>query len=242
MKLDILAIAAHPDDVELSCSGTLMMEKAAGKKVGVVDLTAGELGTRGTNETRQEEAAAASLIMELDARENLGLADGFFQNDKADQLRVIAAIRKYRPEIVLCNAPADRHPDHGRAAVLVRDAAWLSGLRKIHTISNHAAQEPWRPKYVFNFIQDRYLEPGFVFDITAVMEKKIAAIRAFKTQFDTQPDNEPQTYISTPAFLQSVIDRAAMMGKMIGVSYAEGFISEKMVGIRSFDAFIQNIT
>lgn len=238
----ILAIAAHPDDVELSCAGTLMTEKQKGNRVGIIDLTQGELGTRGTNETRLQEAAESLAIMGLDFRENLGLADGFFQNSRQDQLEVIKVIRKYRPEIVLTNAPSDRHPDHGRAAQLIRDASWLSGLRKIETELNGLAQQPWRPKYVFNFVQDRYLEPDFVYDITPVMEQKIAAIKAFKTQFNTLPDDEPQTYISTPAFLQSVIDRARMLGKMIGVPYAEGFISEKTIGIGSFEAIIQHHT
>ena len=237
-----MAIAAHPDDVELGCSGTLMMEKAAGANIVIVDLTQGELGTRGTNETRAQEAAAAAQIMNLDARENLGLPDGFFQNTQAHQLAVVQAIRKYRPQIILTNAPADRHPDHGRASQLVRDAAWLSGLRKIETTDMGLLQEPHKATYVLNFIQDRYLQPHFVFDISPVMVRKIAAIRAFKTQFDTLPDHEPQTYISTPAFLESIIERAKMLGKMIGVPYAEGFISEKMIGLNSFNALIQNIT
>ena len=242
MKIDVLAIAAHPDDVELGCSGVLLMEKKNGKKIGVVDLTRGELGTRGTAETRLAESEASSEIMELDARENLELADAFFQNDPASQLKVIAAIRKYRPEIILTNAPSDRHPDHGRASKLVEDSAFYAGLRKIETFEDGVAQEAWRPKYVFHFIQDRFIQPGFVFDITAVMEKKIESIKAFKSQFDTVKDNEPQTYISTPAFLESIIYRAKMLGKMIGVEYAEGFVTEKMVGINDFSAFLQQVT
>jgi len=238
----ILAIAAHPDDVELSCAGTLMMEKMQGKKAAIVDLTRGELGTRGTNETRMQEANDALAVMGLDCREHLELADGFFPNVKSSQLAVIRAIRKYQPGIILPNAPSDRHPDHGRAALLVKDAAWLSGLRKIETEINGAPQQPWKPAYVFHFIQDRYLQPSFVYDITPVMDKKIEAIKAFKTQFDTRPDNEPQTYISTPEFLQGIIDRARMFGKIIGVPYAEGFITEKLVGISSFSSLIQNIT
>jgi bacillithiol biosynthesis deacetylase BshB1 len=239
----VLAIAAHPDDVELCCAGTLMMEKMHGKQTAIVDLTQGELGTRGTNETRLKEATDSLEIMGLDARENLKLPDGFFQNSQEHQLEVIKAIRKYRPDILLTNAPSDRHPDHGRAASLVKDAAFLSGLRKVETVGeNGQPQEPWRPKYVFHFVQDRFLQPSFVFDITPVMEKKIEAIKAFKTQFNTRPDGEPQTYISTPEFLQSIIDRARMFGKMIGVPYAEGFITEKMIGVESFDAFIQKIT
>lgn len=242
MKLDILAIAAHPDDVELSCAGTLMMEKARGKRVGIADLTRGELGTRGTPQTRAQEAADALAVMGLDVRVNLELPDGFFENTRTSQLEVIKAIRRFQPSIVLTNAPSDRHPDHGRAAQLVKDAAWLSGLRKIETEWEGQLQAAWRPTYVFHFIQDRWLEPDFVFDISPVMEQKLSAIRAFKTQFDTQPDDEPQTYISTPGFLQSIIDRGRMTGKLIGVAYAEGFISEKKLGVRNFDAFIQHVT
>jgi N-acetylglucosamine malate deacetylase 1 len=243
MKLDILAIAAHPDDVELSCAGTLMMEKMQGKKAGIVDLTLGELGTRGTPQSRLQEAADALTVMGLDVRENLELPDGFFRNDKEHQLKVISAIRKFQPAIILTNAPSDRHPDHGRAAQLVKESAWLSGLRKIETTTaDGQPQEPWRPTYVFHFLQDRYLEPDFVFDISPVMEQKVQAIRAFKTQFDTRPDGEPQTYISTPEFLNSVIERCKMMGKTIGVPYAEGFISEKKLGISTFNSFIQNVT
>lgn len=242
MKIDVLAIAAHPDDVELGCSGVLLMEKMNGKKIGVVDLTQGELGTRGTPETRLAESEASSKIMQLDARENIGLPDAFFQNDQASQLKVIAAIRKYQPQIVLTNASSDRHPDHGRAAKLVADSAFYAGLRKIETFENGIAQAAWRPKYVFHFIQDRFLQPDFVYDISAVMDQKIESIRAFKSQFDTIKDDEPQTYISTPAFLDSIIYRAKMLGKMIGVAYAEGFITEKMVGINNFDTFIQQVT
>ncbi len=244
MKLDILAFAVHPDDAELSCSGTLLTEKKNGKKTGVIDLTQGELGTRGTAETRKQEAAASAKILGLDVRENLAMADGFFQNDEINQRKIISAIRKYRPEIVLCNAPEDRHPDHGRSAQLVVDAAFLSGLRKIETTDNGTQQEAWRPKYVFHYIQDKFLQPDFVIDITDVMEKKIESIKAFGTQFynPNGTDNEPQTYISTPDFLDSVIYRSKMMGKMIGVPYAEGFISKKMIGFRSFDALISNVT
>lgn len=238
----ILAIAAHPDDVELSCAGILMMEKSFGKKVAIVDLTRGELGTRGTEETRKQEAIDASKVMGIEQRENLGLPDGFFMNDKESRIAVIRMIRKYRPDIVLANAPSDRHPDHGRAAELVRDAAFLSGLRRIETELDGKIQEPWKPSYVFHFIQDRYLQPAFLYDISPVMERKVEAIKAFKTQFNAQPDHEPQTYISKPQFLQSIIDRAALFGKMIGVPYAEGLLTDKAIGISSFASLIQNIT
>jgi len=242
MKLDLLAFGAHPDDVELSCSGVLLTEKALGKKTGVVDLTEGELGTRGTVETRRAEAAAAAAILGLDARENLGLPDGFFVNDKEHQLAIIRAIRKYQPEIIICNAPEDRHPDHGRAAALMYDATFLSGLSKIETVDDGQAQLPWRAKYVFNYIQDRYLNPDFVVDISSVMDKKIASIKAYGTQFYNPELGGPQTYISTPDFIESVVYRAKMFGKMIGVEYAEGFISKKMIGISNLDDIIQRAT
>ncbi|HMH20720.1 MAG TPA: bacillithiol biosynthesis deacetylase BshB1 [Puia sp.] len=242
MKLDILAIAVHPDDMELGCSGTLLMEKMNGKKTGVVDLTRGELGTRGTPELRLEEAARAAALLRLDARENLGMADGFFRNDEAHQRQLIQAIRKYRPEIVLANALADRHPDHGRAGHLITESCFLSGLRKIATVgADGQPQEHWRPKYVFHFIQDRYADPSFVYDITPVFEKKLESIRAYSSQFHSAQygKEEPQTYISSPEFLSAIIGRHQMFGKMIGVPYAEGFITEKMIGIRDFDSLVR---
>ncbi len=242
MKLDLLVFAVHPDDAELSCGGILLNEKKNGKTTGVVDLTQGELGTRGTIETRKAEAAAAAKILQLDVRENLQMADGFFTNDEAHQRKVISTIRKYQPEIIFCNAPSDRHPDHGRSAQLVENAAFLSGLVKIETQLDGELQKPWRPKYVFNYIQDKYLTPNFVIDISAVMDQKLVAIRAYGTQFDSPSLNEPQTYISTPDFLESIIYRAKMLGKMIGVKYGEGFISSKMIGLSNFDCFIKENT
>lgn len=242
MKLDVLAFGVHPDDVELSCSGTLLVEKGNGKRTGIIDLTEGELGTRGSAEIRYREAADAAMILGVDIRENLQLADGFFKNDESHQLKVIRVIRKYKPEIVICNAPEDRHPDHGRSAELVSDASFLSGLSKIETIDNGLVQEPWRPAYVLHYIQDRYLKPDFVIDISAVFEKKLEAIKAYKTQFYNPELNEPETYISTPDFLESVIYRYKMFGKMIGVKFAEGFISDKTIGIRNFDALIKENT
>jgi N-acetylglucosamine malate deacetylase 1 len=243
MKLDILAFGVHPDDVELSCAGTLMVEINNGKKVGVVDLTQGELGTRGTMETRYAEAANAAQLMGLRIRENLKMADGFFANDEAHQRKIISVLRKYQPEIVLCNAVEDRHPDHGRSSRLIVDACFLSGLRKIETQIEGEAQTAWRPKYVFHYIQDRFMQPDFVIDITAVHAKKIEAIQCYTTQFNSNTQsNEPQTYISTPDFLDSVIYRSKMMGKMIGVTYAEGFVSKKKIGFSGFDAFIKRDT
>src|ERR1700761_5527285 len=197
-KLDILAVAVHPDDVELGCAGTLLMEKRNGKRTGVVDLTRGELGTRGTPELRTHEAAKAAALLQLDVRENLGMADGFFRNDEAHQRLLIRAIRKYRPEIVLSNALEDRHPDHGRAGHLIRDACFLSGLRKVETTDETGTpQEQWRPKYIFHYIQDRYMEPSFVYDISPVMEVKLGSIRAYSSQFYSSGYKEdgPQTYI-----------------------------------------------
>ncbi|MBY0478489.1 MAG: bacillithiol biosynthesis deacetylase BshB1 [Chitinophagaceae bacterium] len=242
MKLDILAFGVHPDDVELSCAGTLMVEIANGKKIGVIDLTRGELGTRGTAETRKEEARLAAEIMGVHVRENLGMRDGFFKNDEEHQMQVIKKLRQYRPEIVICNALVDRHPDHGRSSKLVADACFLAGLRKIETSVEEIQQEAWRPKYVFHYIQDRYAEPDFVFDITSVFERKLESIKAYSTQFHNPDLNEPQTYISTPAYFETIISRHKMLGKRIGVEYGEGFITEKRIGIRSFDAFIQVTT
>lgn len=239
MKLDILAFGVHPDDIELGCSGTLLVEKLNGKKTGIVDLTRGELGTRGSADIRDKEAAAAAKILQLDARENLGFADVFFKNDEEHQRRVIAIIRKYRPEIVLCNAPEDRHPDHGRSAQLVEDAGFLSGLRKIETVDEKGQpQEAWRPKYIFNYIQDRYLQPDFVIDISAVIDNKVESIKAYATQFYNPALKEPETYISTPDFLDSVLYRSKMLGKMIGVKHAEGFISKKTIGLENFNNLI----
>jgi bacillithiol biosynthesis deacetylase BshB1 len=242
MKADILAFGVHPDDVELGCSGTLIATVAQGKKVAVVDLTRGELGTRGTVEIRSVEAANAAKAMSLHARENLQMADGFFQNDESNVRKVITAIRKYQPEIVLCNAPDDRHPDHGRSSRLVADAAFLSGLRKIETSYNGEAQKEWRPSYVFHYIQDRYLKPDFLFDISDHFEQKIKAILCYTTQFNTTDTSEPETYISNPDFLDVIKARALMFGKRIGVKYAEGYLTTKMVGVKSFDAFIQKVT
>jgi bacillithiol biosynthesis deacetylase BshB1 len=242
MKLDILAFGVHPDDVELGCSGTLLAALAEGKKAGIIDLTRGELGTRGTVETRKEEAMKAAAILGVQVRENLGMADGFFQNDETNLRKVITVLRKYRPEIILANAFEDRHPDHGRSAKLVADAAFLSGLRKIETTDNGQLQDIWKPSYVFHYIQDRFIQPSFVVDISAYMDQKMESVLAYSTQFFNPNLNEPQTYISSSQFLETVKARALMMGKRIGVAYAEGFYTEKTVGVTSFDAFIQNPT
>jgi len=242
MKIDVLAFGAHPDDIELSCAGLLLVEKMRGKTIGVVDLTAGELGSRGTKHTRMEEAAASEKILGLDLRINLGFEDGFFQNDKASQLKIIEVIRKYQPDIVLCNAVSDHHPDHGKGAKLVEDAAFLSGLLKIETFYLGIQQAAWRPTYVFNYIQDRHLEPDFVVDISDVFETKMASIKAYKTQFFNSNIEAPQTYISTPEFLNLVTYNSQLLGKRIGVKYAEGYQSKKTIGIKNLDSIIQHNT
>ena len=241
-KLDLLAIGVHPDDVELGCSGTLLVALSEGKKVGIIDLTRGELGTRGSAEIRKTEAANAAEVLGIAIRQNLEMADGFFENDEVNKKKVIQAIRRYQPEIVLCNAPEDRHPDHGRSSKLVSDACFLSGLRKIETLEDGLVQEAWRPKYVFFYLQDRFLQPDFVVDISEHMDKKLASVLSYTTQFYNPELNEPQTYISSPEFLETVKARAMMLGKRIGVKFAEGYISEKMIGIKSFDAIIQQST
>ena len=223
MKLDILVMAAHPDDAELSCAGTILKHIAAGKKVGIVDFTRGELGTRGTPEIRLQESADATKILGLQARENLGIRDGFFRNDEETQLKLIEVIRKYQPDIVLANALEDRHPDHGKGAQLAIDACFLSGLRQIKTGDLPA----WRPAQVYHYIQDRYLEPDFVVDISSQWDQKEAAIRAFKSQFFDPNSAEPASYISSPDFLNFIQARAMEMGHKIGVKYGEGFQSQK---------------
>ena len=242
MKLDILAFGVHPDDVELGCAGSLLIAVSEGKKVGVVDLTQGELGTRGTVHTRKEEADAAAKIIGLTIRENLNMRDGFFVNDEAHQLKIISCLRKYRPDIVICNAPEDRHPDHGRASRLVAESCFYAGLSKIKTQHNELEQDPWRPKNVFHYLQDRLLQPNFLVDISSVFEKKLNAIKAYATQFYNPDISGPETYISTPEFLDTLIGRHKLLGKTIGVSYAEGFITEKTVGVRSLSDIIHVVT
>lgn len=242
MKLDVLAIGVHPDDVELGCSGTILNEIRQGKKVGIIDLTQGELGTRGTAESRAREAAAAASILGVSVRENLQMRDGFFKNDEEHQLQLIRILRRYRPEIVLANILDDRHPDHGRAGHLIADSCFLAGLAKIHTTEDDGQdQQKWRPKYVLHYLQDWYHEPDLIIDITDVFDSRMKSIEAYSTQFynGEAGDDGPQTYISTPDFRESVIARARMLGKRIGVKYAEGFITEKKIGIRNLDALVQ---
>lgn len=231
IKLDILVFAAHPDDAELGCSGTILKHIAQGKKVGIVDLTRGELGTRGTAETRDQEATDSTQIMGLHVRENLNMRDGFFRNDEQHQLQIIQILRMYRPEIVLANAYHDRHPDHGRACDLVTDATFLSGLVKIETALHGQTQRAWRPKLLLHYIQDRYIKPDVVVDITNFWDKKMACIQAFKTQFHNPSIAGEETYISSPDFIKFLEARAREFGKYANSTYAEGFTSRKILAV-----------
>lgn len=232
MKLDILVFASHPDDAELGCGGTILRHTRQGDKVGVVDFTRGELGTRGTPEIRQEEATDSARILGLAVRENLGLADGFFQNDPESQLKVVRAIRKYQPRIVLANAVYDRHIDHGKGASLAYDASFLSGLRKIETFDDEGhSQEAWRPEAVYHYVQSQFIVPHFVVDISEVWETKMKAIRAFHSQFYDPGSEEPETYISKPGFLRMVESRAIEYGHAIGATYGEGFTTRRFPGV-----------
>ena len=233
MKLDILAFGAHPDDVELGCSGTIAKEVSLGKKVGIIDLTRGELGTRGSVEIRNSESAKASEILGVVVRENLDMRDGFFVNDEAHQLKVIQAIRKFQPDIVLCNAVTDRHIDHGKGSKLVSDACFLSGLIQIKTELNGEAQQAWRPKLVYHYIQWQTIEPDFAVDISGFMDKKMDSVLAYGSQFYDPNSKEPVTPITSKNFLNSVIYRAQDLGRLVGVEYAEGFTVERYLTVNS---------
>lgn len=239
MKLDVLAIGSHPDDVELGCSGTLINEVKKGKKVGIVDLTQGELGTRGTVQTRYDEAANAAKIMGISVRENLKMRDGFFKNDEEHQMQLVRILRKYKPEIVIGNILEDRHPDHGRGGWLIYDACFFSGLRQVKTTDDEGReQEKWRPKLLLHYIQDRFYEPDIITDITDVWDQRMEAIRAYKTQFYDPNSDEPQSYLSSPDFIEALTARARLLGKRIGVKYGEGFLSKKSIGIKDLDSLI----
>jgi bacillithiol biosynthesis deacetylase BshB1 len=233
MKLDILVISAHPDDAELGCGGSIAKFISQGYTVGIVDLTQGELGTRGSAETRKQEAAESSVILGLSVRDNLKLADGHFQNAKEEKLAVVKSIRKYQPEIVLANAVYDRHPDHGRASELIYEACFLAGLTKLETTDGSVKQQAWRPKNVYHFIQSQSIQPDFIIDISEYWETKIKAIRAFKSQFYDPSNNEPETYISNPGFLKMVEARAIEHGHAIGVKFGEGFTVRRPIGIKN---------
>lgn len=233
-KLDILAFGAHPDDVELGCGATLAKEIAKGKTVGVIDLTQGELGTRGSAATRKKEAADAAEILGVKVRENLGFADGFFVNDKQHQMALIKVIRKYQPEVVFCNAIKDRHIDHGKGSDLVSDACFLSGLVKIKTTNDAGkVQERWRPKGIYHYIQWNNITPDFVVDVTGYIDKKMQAVMAYKTQFYDPNSKEPETPISSKNFTDSILYRAKDLGRLVGVTYAEGFTAERHMALDS---------
>ncbi len=233
MKLDILCFGAHPDDVELSCSGTILKEIASGKKVGIVDLTRGELGTRGSAEIRDAEAAKAAEILGVSVRENLGFRDGFFVNDEKHQLEVIKMIRKYQPEIVLCNAVDDRHIDHPKGSKLVSDACFLSGLRRIETVLDGENQTASRPKQVYHYIQWKNIEPDFVVDISGYMNTKLESVLAYSSQFYDPNSKEPVTPITSKTFLDSIKYRAEDLGRLVGVTHAEGFTTERYLAVNS---------
>lgn len=231
MKLDILAFGAHPDDVEISCAGTILKHIAKGYKVGIIDLTGGELGTRGNKEIRLKEAEKAKQMMGVSVRENLNMRDGFFQNDEAHQLEVIKKIRQYQPEVILANAPFDRHNDHGRAALLIKEAAFLSGLSKIETALNGQKQNAWRPKAVYHYIQDYYIEPNFVVDISNYFEKKIEVLKCYASQFYNPESKEPETPISSKDFFDIIESKARILGRYISAEFAEGFIVNRLIGV-----------
>ncbi|MBA2610870.1 MAG: bacillithiol biosynthesis deacetylase BshB1 [Bacteroidetes bacterium] len=233
MKVDILAIGVHPDDVELGCSGTIAKHIALGKTVGILDLTLGELGTRGSAELRTKEATEAAKILNVSFRTQLKMKDGFFENNEAHQRQIIEVIRKHQPEIILCNAINDRHPDHGRAAKLVSDACFYSGLIKIETMADGQKQSAWRPKAVYHYIQDHYIHPDLVIDITDFMEIKHKAIMAFSSQFFDPNSKEPETPISSKAFIETLNSKLALWGRAIGVAYAEGFTVERYPGVNN---------
>ncbi len=231
MKLDILAFGAHPDDVELGCGGTLAKEISLGKKVGIIDLTQGELGTRGSAEIRLCESEESKRILGASIRENLGFEDGFFVNNRENQLEIIKKIRQYKPEIVLCNAIDDRHIDHGKGSKLVSDACFLSGLRRIETLLEGTSQEAWRPKHVYHYIQWKNLQPDFVVDISNFIQNKLDAVLAYASQFYDAKSNEPTTPISDKNFLESVSYRAHDLGRLIGTDFAEGFTAERVIAV-----------
>lgn len=233
MKLDVLVLAAHPDDAELGCGGTIARQVALGHRVGVVDFTRGELGTRGSVETRAREAAESAAILGLAVRKNLGLPDGFFKNEKEHQLEVVKAIREFQPDVVLANAVYDRHPDHGRGSDLAFEACFLAGLAKVETTVSGQQQQPWRPRALYHYIQSQFIKPDFVVDVSDFWEVKMRAVRAFKTQFYDPSSAEPETYISNPGFLKLLEARAIELGHGIGAAYGEGYTVRRWMGVKS---------
>ena len=233
MKIDILAIGIHPDDVELSCSGTIAKHLAFGKKVGILDLTQGELGTRGNAELRSKEANEAAIILGVSFRTQLNLKDCFFENNEENQKKIIEIIRKHQPEIILCNAISDRHPDHGRASKLVSESSFYSGLIKIETHSDNKIQQAWRPKAVYHYLQDQFIHPDFVIDISDFIDIKHKAIMAYSSQFYNPSSNEPETPISSKHFIETINSKMSILGRDIGVKFAEGFTVNRYPGINS---------
>jgi bacillithiol biosynthesis deacetylase BshB1 len=233
MKVDILAIGVHPDDVELSCSGTILKHIELGYSVGILDLTKGELGTRGNAETRLMEAKKAAEILGVSFRANSEFSDGFFINDETHQRELIKFIRKYKPEIVLANAISDRHPDHGRAAALISESCFYSGLSKIETYFENEKQEAWRPKAVYHYVQDRFIKPDFVVDVSEHVDTKMKAIEAFASQFYNPNSTEPETPISSKEFYALILNRMATLGRDINCAYAEGFTVERTTGVNN---------
>lgn len=233
MKLDVLAFGAHPDDVELGAGGILAVHRAAGKKVGIIDLTRGELGTRGTPEIRDQESKEAARILGCVIRENLAFPDGIIPTNHEAQIKVAEVLRKYQPEVVLMNAPTDRHPDHGRASQLVEEACFLSGLHKLSVAEEFKDFQPWRPKQMYKYLQFYNLEPNLIVDISSGFEVKMASILAHKSQFYDPQSAEPDTVIASKGFLDSVSARAMDWGRVIGVKYAEPLISVRHVGVEN---------
>jgi bacillithiol biosynthesis deacetylase BshB1 len=238
MKLNILAFGAHPDDVEISCAGTILKHIDLGYSVGIIDLTGGELGTRGNKEIRLQEANKASKLMGISIRENLNMRDGFFKNDEEHQLKIIQKIRQYQPDIILANAPTDRHNDHGRAAQLVKEAAFLSGLIKIESTLDGQAQQAWRPKAVYHYIQDYFLEPTFVVDISPYFHKKIEILKCYSSQFYNPNSNDPETPISRKDFFDVIESKARILGRYINAEFAEGFIANRYIGVNDIVALL----
>ena len=233
MKLDILVFAAHPDDAELSCSGTIISHIKQGKKVGMVDFTKGELGTRGNPEIRMQEARQAAEILGLSVRENLAFEDIYFKNDKEHQLEIVKMIRKFQPEIVLANAVEDRHPDHPRASQLVVQSCFMAGLKMIGTKLDGATQSAWRPGAIYHYIQSNFIKPDVIVDVSEHWEQRMASVRAFKSQFFDPNSKEPETFISSAQFMELLVARATEFGKSIGVKYGEGFTVDKNIGVSS---------
>ncbi len=238
MKLDILAFGAHPDDVELGCGATIAKAVAQGKKVGIIDLTKGEMGTRGTDLIRSQEAEQAARILGVDFRENLGFRDAFIFNDESHQLKVIQAIRSYQPDIVLCNAIKDRHIDHARSSELISNACFLSGLNEIKTNNNNITQKAWRPKQVFHYIQWEEIQPDFVVDVSDYLTIKMKAVKAFKSQFYDEDSNDVKTPISSKNFLDSIEYRAKNLGRLSFIAAAEGFTVERSITVENFDVLL----